>query len=311
MATLITTKEQLRTYVSTAFNFSIDVILPYIKKAERDEIVPIIGEPMYSAWTSSAPDAGNSKKVYDLLMEASANFSLLHYIPVGVVNISDSGIVVSKSANTEVASYGQIQDLKRSLEELGDSALEDALKILEANNSDFPLWTSEEAFTVFRELLVPKVADFQRYFNIKNSRKTFKALRPYILEVQEASFSWLDTDTFTQIKNATDQYAEKQALNLAQRALVNYTVAKAAESGVFLFSSTGLFTKYSHVSTEKFKELDAHTINRFITSREAAGKDATDRLKTWLEDNTDVFTDYAVPTESESPIINYKSHLSL
>lgn len=310
MATLISNIQDIRSYVSTAFNFSFTVIEPYIKRAERQTIKALIGSDTYDSWTETAPTTGNPKKAYDLLREASANLSVLHYIPIGVVNVGDNGITVSESQHTKIASYGQILDLKRSLLEIANTAIDEALELMEANSADFPLWTPTKSYTVFKELMVQTTSEFQRFFNIQNSRQTFTALRPYQLEIQSKIFRWLDADTFNQIKNATEPI-ELAAKELAQRAQVNHTVSTAAQSGVFLFKASGMFTKYSEVPVEKHNHLTEIETQRLITSRVSAAEDALKTLKQFITDNTDVFTSFALPTATViNPVINTKSIVS-
>lgn len=327
MATLIQNIDQIKQYVSTAFNFAFANIEPYVKTVERQKIKSLLGEDTYNAWATTAPTTGNPLKAYNLFMEASANLSTLHYIPIGVVNIGDNGITVSESQHTKTASYGQILDLKRSLLETANTAIDEALELMEANPSDFPLWTPTSAYTVFKELMVQTTQEFQRFFNIQNSRQTFIALRPYQLEIQSKIFRWLDANTFFQIKEAEDVFVatlpanlaadfillkSKEAKELAQRAQVNYTVATAAQSGVFLFKSTGLFTKYAELPVEKHHQLDDLQLQKFIQSRASAAEDAMQTLKQLVTDHADdVFTDYTVPTDEViNPIINTKSTVS-
>lgn len=326
MATLITTADDIKAYVSTAFNFSFSVVKPYVKKSERQQIKSLLGEDLYYAWTTTPPTTGKPLEAYELFREASANLSVLAYIPFGVVSVGDNGLTVSSTTTAQPASYGQILDLKRGLIDIANTALDEALELMETNKTDFPLWTASSAYTIFKELIVQQTADFSRFFQIQNSRLTFIALRAYQLEIQEQIFDWLDETTFFQIKEADGAYeatlpanlaaefilkTSKQAKELAQRAQVNFTVAKAAESGVFLFSSTGMFTKYAEIPTEKHHQLTEYQLKRLIDSRNNAGDDAIKRLKTLLENNPEVFTSYAIPTEEAiNPIIPGKSIVS-
>jgi hypothetical protein len=308
MPTLVQDIADIKDYCSTAFDFSFETIQPYVIKAERQAIKPLIGADTYNAWATSAPTTGTPKEAYKLFKEASANLSALHYLPIGVVNISDSGITVSKSQHTETASYGQILDLKRSFLEIANSAIDEALETMEANSGAFPLWTSSSAYTVFKELIVPKTSDFNRFFNINNSRQTFTALKPYQLEIQSKIFDWLDAQTLNQIKDSTDNAVELKAKEYAQRAQVNYTVAIAADSGVFLFKSTGMFNKHAEVPVEKHHLLTEHQIKRLIDSRNSAAAKAMAQLKMHVLENLDTFSSYTAPTETPiDTIVNTKS----
>lgn len=311
MATLIKTTEDLKKYASTAFNFTFENISPYVKMVERDHVKAVIGEDLYDAWSATAPTDPEPLKVYELVREASANLALFIYTPIGSVNIGDNGILIATNSNSQPATWYQIRDLQRSLVNLGFSALDEALKILEANQSDFPEWVSSDAYSVFKELVVPKTSDFDTYFNINKSRRTFMALRPYQLEVQNQIYNWLDQTTFDQIIAAGSD-KEKKALELMQAAQVNHTVAKAAESTIFEFTPTGLFVRTLELPGEKTQAVDPEVLRNFVIKRQQAADEHLKLLRNLIESNTDVFTSWVEDTsEIKTFTYNTKSAFSL
>lgn len=295
MATLIASTADLKEYVSTAFNFTFTNIQPYVKRAEREFIKAVIGEVMYDSWVATPPTTGSSKKVYDLLKEASANLSVFLYVPIGAVNISDGGILVISNQTSTPAEWWQVRDLQRSLAGLGLSAIDEAYKILEESENAFQDWIGTEAYTIFKELITPKTQDFQRHFNINNSRRTFVALRPYILETQNQIFNWLDADTLDQIKTGAST-EEKQARDYAQAAQVNFSVAKAVETGLFDFTSTGLFLRSLELPGEKTKAVDLLQLEKVIKARLNSAEEYLKLLKACILEKSSVFTTYEEPT---------------
>jgi len=227
MPTLVTTLETFKKHVTINFDFDFDLVLPYIKKAERKHIKPVTGQGMYEDYTETPPDAGKPLEVWELLQEASSNLAMLAYTFVGIIQVSDNGFHISQNQNSTPADWWQIRDLRRALLNTGNEAIDEALAIMEANPADFTDWVEEDGYTIFTEFFVRKTQDFQDYFNIENSRQTFLKLRPHLRKVEAKYFNEiLGAETVAQIKaEATNEAIT--ALELAQAAQVALTIAKA------------------------------------------------------------------------------------
>ncbi len=299
--TLIKTSAQIQEHVTVNFNFDWATISPFVKQAERQYIKSFIGSTLYTDWDTTAPTTGKAKEAYDLFVEASANLAMLKYVPQGNVSVSDGGIQTNSNEFAKPAEWWQIRDLQRAFETNGLSAIDEALVIMEDNESDFSDWVGTEGYTIFKELFTPKTQDFQRFFNINNSRRTFLALRPYIYESQEQILNWLDASTLSIIKSG-DDLESKQALKYLQGAQVNHTVAKAASSGMFLLKSSGMFTRSEEasLSNTKIDKLSEEELYRLKQDRTVAGDEYLKKLKEFLLEHPDKFPDFVDP--STAPI---------
>lgn len=311
--TLIKTTSGIKSHVNININFDWNNVEPFVKQAERQYIKSLIGADLYNSWESVSPTTGVELLAYKLFEEASANLSMLKYIPQGNVNVSDNGIQNNSNEFTKPAEWWQIRDLQRAYESNGLTAIDEALKLMEDNESDFSEWIGTEGYTVFKELYTSKTQDFQRYFNINSSRRVFLSLRPYILESQEQIFNWLDNGTIAVITAHSTPEAN-QALKYMQAAQVNFTVAKAASSGVFLLKSSGMFTRSEEasLSNTKIDKLSEEELMRLKNDRITAGEEYLKKLKKVITDNPDIFPDYsdgASSTPSDT-FINTKSIVS-
>ena len=299
MGILVQNIEKVKEFISSG-TFNYEILKPYIVKAERKFIVPVIGDTTYGAYTTTIPTTGNNLKVYDLLCEASSNLAFFKYLPLGAVQVTDAGIMTSKNDHSQNAQWWQVRDLQRSFLNSGFEALDEALKIMELNPDDFVAWTASENYTVFKELFATRTDVFQKWFNISSSRRTFIALRPYLLETNYQYFNtYLGDKTITLIKtSATDLL--KNALNLLQASQVNYAVAKAAENGMFSLTESGLFLKTNELPGDKTKSLDPAEIRRLVSARQLSGDEFFKQLKKLLIDNTDIFVDFELPSAPTS-----------
>lgn len=291
MATLIKTIEELKQYVSVNKSLKWQSVEPYIKQAERKYIKPLTGAILYDDYATTAP-TGVEAEVYQLLREASANLAWFLYVPLATLQVSDHGISVAEGEHYKSANWHQIRDLRRSFIDAGFYALDEALKIMEANEVTFDPWADTEGYTIIKELFVTRTETFNRWYNINNSRKTFLALRPYMLETHHQYFtSQLNTNTRNTIATGT-KAVHKQVLNLMQAAMVNYAVVKAVDSGAFDLSIEGLQPKLSELPNSKNNTYDEVQISRIKSERLTAAEQYYKKAIALITDNSTDFPDF-------------------
>lgn len=295
MAVLIKDIETLKEHVAINVNTEYTTVSPYIKQAERKYILSLLGSTMYDAIiVENYTPTGNAKKVFDILQEAAANLAVFLYTPLANVQFSDSGISVSQGEHHKSAEWWQVRDLRRSFLDAGFQALDEVLKIMEANEGDFADWVGTSGYTVFKELFVKRTDTFQRWFNISNSRRTFLAMRPYMLEAHHQYFTAvLNTGTIEQIKTfSTDDLTTPQAqvLDHLQAAQVNYTVAKALHSGSFELTATGIYEKMDDFPGYKTKSVDETQLNNAKNDRLIAAEEHFKKAVKIITANPTIFT---------------------
>ena len=305
MATLLKTIDDIKLYVSVNKNIKFASIEPYIKSADRKFIKNLVGTAIYNDYASTTPTDATELQVFELLREASANLAWFIYMPLANVQVSDSGISVASGDKFKAAEWWQIRDLRRSLLDAGLQAIDEALKIMEANTNTFITWTATESYTIFNELFVKKTETFHRWFGIANSRQTFLALRPYMLETHHQYFtSVLNTATITTIKTGTDA-VQKQVLEFLQASQVHYTVAKAVESGAFTLTATGMYQSFDELPGYKINPLTEMQLSSLKQERLTAAEEYFKKAIKLIEANPSLFTDYV--KKDKTTAINYKN----
>lgn len=302
MSTLVKTTENLKTYVAVNMNFSIDNILPYIRRKERKHIKSVIGDALYASWIATAPATGKAKEVFELLQEASANLATFDYTFIGGVQMTGAGITVSTNANSAAADWWRIRDLRRDLLKAGNEAIDEALAIMEANEADFPEWTSTPGYTNFKKFFIRKTETFQEHFNINNSRLTFLRLRPHLLKVEDKFFTGLlGQETVDVIKAAADAPA-KEALKICQAAQAALCISELAYEGAFTVTPQGIFTELEEIPGEKKTPVDNNAIFNLHLAKQTQGNELLKNLITVLEENPDTFPAFAErPKNSPTP----------
>lgn len=312
MSTIVKNLNTFKSHVTVNYNFTWEIILPYIKKAERKHIKPVIGDTLYKAYSITAPTDPKPAAVFSLLEEASCNLALLSYTKVGIVSISDSGFTISQNQNATPAEWWQIRDLRRELLNTGMQAIDEALKIMENNEADFDDWSGSEGYTTFREFFVRKTQDFQKHFNIENSRLTFLKLRPHLLKTEDKYFSGLlGTETIEKIKTGASDEA-KEALRLCRAAQVSLCVAEVANEGAFLFTPSGLFITTDEIQGEKKTALSESEMYKLHRAKSEDGNAYLKKLVAHLKAFPGTFSEYVEKEANQqtNPVYNAKSIVS-
>lgn len=238
---LITTIAEFQTGVPVSVNTSIELLQTPLASAERRHLVPVLGQPQYqalvTAYQASLPQGGAAlselqQQLLGLVQVALANLAFAPHVTVAQLLIDDAGIRTTSDGNHNTARQWQIDDLREYLRETGYAALEDVLAFLDENKNEFPLWAQSQAYTYNKQLLLNRLADFQRYYNIGNSRRTFLALLP-ILEREEvfslepALSSEFCAALRAEIQTGAVSAATQAVLRLLWPALANFTVGAA------------------------------------------------------------------------------------
>jgi hypothetical protein len=310
MATLIKTLEDFKKYVTVNASFDFNIILPYLKKVDRKHIKPITGSELYDSIQTA--EAGRSQEVLELLQEASCNLAMFSFSMVGAVQVTASGYSIMVSGNSQSPNWGQMRDLRRYFLKTGTEALDEALKIMEQNETDFAEWIASEGYTTFKELFTRRTETFNRYFIIENSRLTFLRLKPNLLKVEKKYFrGLLGSETVSQIKAAATP-EEKEALKLAQAAQVPLCVAEVATEGIFTLNEKGIVFEIEEIPGERKIKTDQQELDRIYDSKLEEGTEALKDLVSYLREKPEVFVEFAAKEANKvsSPTHNTKSIVS-
>lgn len=315
MAFLINSTEEIQNHVTVLSSFDFDRAKPYIRKAERNYIIPLISEEEYQYFIDNqSDDLSSKKKVRELIEEATVNLAFHLGFSVLKVHIGNYGITDTDVDEAKQSSWADKRDLQRTFIRDGNKALDDALKTMENYFDEFPHWRASNSFTVLNEHFNRHTDDFQLWFNIHNSRQTFLALRPTIREVHEKYFlPLLGDSTINLIKTRTTNTVITRALELCQKAEAAHTIAEIAKTGTFEVTETGFLLRWETLPWEKaYKDVDLKKLDRLSKAKETAGEEYLKKLKKLIEENMTLFPDYTIQTKTSGiQIIKTKSGLAI
>lgn len=318
MANLIENIAGLKKHLTVSANFDFNKILPYTKRAERKFIKNQIGHEQLQLICDHVIDEDANEpmdQVKLLLEEAAANYAFWSAVPFLNLQITNYGIKTAETKQTENATWKDIADLKRSLLETAQEAIDDAFEIMEGATGDFQAWRDSDHYTVFSNFIVRHTKTFNTYFDIQNNRKTFLSIKPYMYEIEEQYLlPMLGKCTLDFVKTTSIVPEVLRVQELLKMATVALTVSKVATVGKFLFTATSFIIQSEEMPWEKSKlELSPENQEKLRVDRENAGLEYLKKVKNILLDNPTIFDCYEDKEEIgiKQRIIITKSHISI
>lgn len=319
---LFETTSELKKYIPANISLEFDDIKPYIALAETRFIIPVLGKAQYNKLqevftngldqSSGSGSGSGSGSLYDedahndLLDKVRlplANFAFLLYIPMAQVQISSSGIHISRNENKTAAFNQQIDDLKRSFQDSGYVGIDILLEFLEENKSIYTLWAASDAFTIFRESFINKTADFNKIININNSRRTFLTLKPIMKRVEDHFVKpSLCDDLFDEIKqeirDGNVSGLNQKLLDLIQPAISHLTISEAIDELTIIYSDYGLsvFPNDTSIKRVDDEEMAQTTLGNLKIKSRQNGETYLRQLRDYLNANAD---DYPLYKDSD------------
>lgn len=297
---LFKTTEEIKQYLPANAAFKFEQIRPFIQfQIEPNIIVPVLGQAQYDALTAAYAVntlSAAQKALLDKVRYPIANYAYVLYIPFAQVAISASGIHIEVSNERKTAFEWQINKLEESCLDAADNGIERLLEFMEANISDYPDWSGSSSYTVFKECFINTSRVFSSFFNIRESRRLFLAMKHTMKRVEDMRIkSLLCKAQYDEIKGqilSDSVTTENQALlDLIQPAVAHLTAARTmveldvrvTPEGIFQQSTSD--TLNARVKTPAEKE----RISALQRSAEADGENYLQQLRDFLYDNADTY----------------------
>jgi hypothetical protein len=306
---LIKTSAQIREYLKVDTSFNYETVLPYLEKAERVYLLPVLGAEqllqLYDYSEGSGSGSGGSASAYDKLFKlactALCNLGFYEAWPLLDLRITDAGFVVTSSQNFVPASQYRVEQAKLAVKRLGFNGLDEMLLFLEENADTFEDWKDSAAYTVHKETFFGTAVKFNQYFGIGESRYLFNRLVPFIVEIQEDVIEAILTKPlYDELK---DLFAENDVdgdyltlLKKVQRTVAYCAVHKALPQLVGTFEDFGVRiyetkggTTANYIDTTKQSDSNFSVL---LAHLEQQSRMYTQKLQEYLEANADLFPEY-------------------
>ncbi len=249
---MIRNNEDLKKYVSVSPNFEFNDLVIYIPKAIRGYVKRYVGD-LYEELNNAESEVDHSKiktEAKELIDTAVANFAFYLFTPYISVSMDSSGLYVVKSDKRDAISTNQLNDIRRELLRSGHEAMDELLELLEVNADVFPDWHNHYS-TIYRDSLVYSTSEFNKYFNILNSRQTFLSLKPSIINVEDKIVKTSFTQSYVESLQGTLTGVSKQIKEYLQKAIVHGTIAKVYSEGVYEITPSSIVLKFDLLDYER------------------------------------------------------------
>jgi len=296
---IIATTEDLKKHVPVTANFEFTDFQPYINKAVNSYTRKYVGAlHAILADVATGNDAVVKNEARDLLQSAIANFGWFKYLPFATVLMDGSGISVAQNDHRKSAEWWQIKDIRREFLKAGHDALDLLLEVLEANPSIFTDYATNYN-TINNELIVNRATIFSKYYNIFNSRQTFLALMPTIRLIEDQYVhTFLCPELITVLK--TDVSDNILLVKTAmQKAIVAFTVAQVAATGLFLLDEKGLRIDFENFSDGRKQSPEygktSQQVQQLMNTQIDNGTQYLKQAKKIIENNIADFNQCAAP----------------
>lgn len=311
--------EEFKQFISVSIATDFDNVAPHILNAERDYLIPVIGQDMFDElqrfYDGQLPGSGSGSGVPEeleelLLLAQSALIHLAYWIGFDLLNvyISDGGFKRTESDTVKGLYKNQERNLKSYFRTNGFNGLDKVLQYLELHLKELPDFSDSPAFTLLKSAFIPTTDIFDKIVFINKSRLTFLRMKPHMQLIEDIEIATiLGPVTFEYVKvemvketpaqkvTALLPYLRKPIAYLASAMLMEESGADLKENGLY-FTQTVV---QSDNDTEH-KPSDADRITLLVSRNRAFGKAFLDQLSAYLKANA---TDWPDITPSTGKVL--------
>lgn len=188
MAELFTNLDDFKAHVGGAISQTIEItsLAPVIADTARRHLVPYLSLDFYTDLVAAHAGTPSTEEeaLLPYVQRCLALLTMYEYAKVGGIEFSEGGIHRIETDNKKTAYRYQEKQYSEYMIEKGYDALEEMLKFLESNISDYPDWATTEEAEMHLSPLLNYASDFRMQMNVQCDRYTFECLRPLIGEVE-------------------------------------------------------------------------------------------------------------------------------
>jgi len=229
MSTILTTIAQMQAAgLDLDKNTKIEVLNPHIDAAEKNFLLPVLGQAFYEELIADLEETTPSDTTIALLPYLQKPLAWNAYYlffkkPVG--SLSHSGFYKKTFDHSQPPAKWEIDQLKEELICTADKALDELAAFLRENIEDYPTWEDSDYFSKNSILLLPTASQFDKYVKIGCSSRVFQRLL-FFREQAERNIKKTICPDFYQV--VIDQVSGEEEITAPITALIPYLQAVIA-----------------------------------------------------------------------------------
>lgn len=323
---LLNSIAEIRKYISVQADGNLNLITPFIVQAQNKYILPLLDavtlknlDDHYNASPQSLTTAEQALLPY--VQQPLAYLAYYLGMDIMALKISDTGFSRSDTGTNQTGYKYQTDAMREAMANTGFDGLEALLAFLEANAADYADWKASNAFTIINKFFINSAIQFNSFYDIRGSRRTFMALRACIQKAEQFHlYQNLSPAYFTELKtkilgagsntlNDDDNYLLD---NFIRPALAHLAMYQAYFTLNFVITDNGLVLQTSKAIREDNTETVVATANQVALARGQAWTDGNTYLrdmKDYLNQNASAdkyptyfaSSAYVAPTSTTDP----------
>lgn len=254
---LFSTDDELKDFLPLTAGEILDQVLPFVGDAERQYIVPLIGQEAFDE-IADAYDSGGGTLTddeEDLLREIRkplAAYAMMLYIPHGQLLISPSGIRIANTDTHKTAFKWQIDQIIDEYFELACNRKEELIKWLYTNSATYTTYAASDAFDENHQFILNYASELDKYHPIRRSRATYDSLIPIIRDVETLYIRQAISDDYydeliTKLRSDTLTAHDEIILPDLKAAITKLAIAESIKRNVARVEPGGVLT-FSRIS---------------------------------------------------------------
>lgn len=318
---LISSLIELKLHHPVMVTFFYEDIKPIIRQVEEDYVEEILGEEQYNVlledYTNNLDEDTGIADRDSMVPELAALLVKCCDIiaPVAVFRYLSFANKPGQSGLTKIVPDGamslakwEFDNMLAEAEAAGGRAVERLYKFLEKNIDDYDEWATSDAYVEFKNAFIRNVKQFQKQFNIRDSRKIFVMLQPAMERVAETRIaSILGTGLYDalreQITDDDVSVANKKLLKYIESAIANLAWADTVLDMPFIFDSSGLtlFENTSGASTKTQKAIPLEQLEASRQDKKRIGEQSLTELSGFLYKNHADYPLFEADTDAYQP----------
>ncbi len=240
---LINSKKELKDAVSFSGDLDFDTIRPALVSAQAF-VARFVGEALLAEFSTTETLDDEHTALLPYLQVVVGNLALVKRLNSGNVQISDSGVMRTKSESISDAFEWQLERALQVFRQDAFDGLESLLRYLETKLNVFTAYAESAPYLADKDRLIRSAEVFTQYYNINASRLVFQTLQASMRTVEMQKIRPLLSGSLTD--NQQDA---------ARRALAYGTIARALREQLVSITDLGVMVNgISNFGTLRYQQ---------------------------------------------------------
>lgn len=241
--------DEVKSFVGTTHKMNFLTLEGYIYQASERFIIPTVGRELYdwaiAKYHGTVELTEIQIELLSMLQRPLAFYTMMEAAPTLMVQTGDAGILEPSGDNMTPVRQWVVRDTVESWLSSADLFTELLLTWLEKNKAEFSVWADSDSYTELKGQIIANASELSRFVNIQGSRRTFLALRPFLIRCQDLYLTEilgedLNTELFDALKSASPSASQVKLLKVCQPFISHSAMVEAIPELAFQISSSGI-----------------------------------------------------------------------